>query len=340
MTVSDTASASTSVESFSFESVPYPPGERFARYRSLYSEGSDAVEIGPKFFADVRGWRMDHAILYRRVLNDVEHRRDLVRVVDNAFDHFTLTVVYAGCFEVDSGNGFRITAPGHGMLLDMSRPMANRAYGAHVVTISIARKRLMQLAGNVTGLHGFCLEKDRLALLSSYLSSLTNHMETVTPDMVPAATRAVESLLAAALVGRPQEHTEPVHSDGEARLDRVRAVIETMLVEPGITPAMVAEKSGVSRATLYRMFTVHGGIAYYIQQRRLDLLRALLANPDDTRSLSELSSAVGFFSESHSSRVFLERFGIRPKAYRAAFFDGDPILTRAVHDYWTDELNP
>ncbi|MEX6506636.1 helix-turn-helix domain-containing protein [Jiella sp. M17.18] len=44
--------------------------------------------------------------------------------------------------------------------------------------------------------------------------------------------------------------------------------------------------------------------------------KALLWNPRETRSVSELAFAVGFASDSHASRAFRQTFGLSPGRYR------------------------
>ena len=60
------------------------------------------------------------------------------------------------------------------------------------------------------------------------------------------------------------------------------------------------------------------------------MLRTLLADPNSGKSLKsreglmELAECVGFASASHVSRLFLEKYGLRPGEFRKAMRADDP----------------
>jgi AraC-like DNA-binding protein len=80
--------------------------------------------------------------------------------------------------------------------------------------------------------------------------------------------------------------------------------------------AWLAGRLGLSRATLYRLFEPFGGVGQYLLHRRILRLRRLLAERDQRASFEVLASQAGFLSESHASRVFLNRFHYRPGLFR------------------------
>jgi len=69
---------------------------------------------------------------------------------------------------------------------------------------------------------------------------------------------------------------------------------------------------GVSRSRLYRLFEPLGGVAQYIQSRRLAKIRAALLDPRDRRLISDLAYTHGFVSAAHFSRCFRRHFGCAP----------------------------
>lgn len=327
-------------EFFSFDSADYPVDERFPRYRSLYARGADAIVAGPRFEAGVRGWRLDRAVLYERRLNDVIHQRDARRVKQDGFDHFTLTTVFSGRYEFDAGSGFKTVAPGRAVLLDMTKPMRNRSQSAHFVTISLARERILSSGGTTDSLHGTILGRERLGLLFDFIQSMIERSGGLSQDMLPPVMRAFTSLLSVALAdGGPGRLDPPDLPAGEDRLDKVRSLISAHILNPELEPATIADMSGLSRATLYRLFKAEGGIAAYIQRRRVDILRAALSDSHERRSFAKIAEAVGFQSESHASRLFFERFGVRPREFRASLGASRPEGPKESHmGYWLDEL--
>lgn len=88
-----------------------------------------------------------------------------------------------------------------------------------------------------------------------------------------------------------------------------------------ITISDVAEKVGVSRATLYRRFEEVMGKSPQdeITRLRIDYVKRLLR--ETNLSLTEVSRNCGFSFSSHFTRYFKREVGMTPSAYRAARID-------------------
>jgi AraC-like DNA-binding protein len=101
---------------------------------------------------------------------------------------------------------------------------------------------------------------------------------------------------------------------------RVLAFIEANLVDPVLTPTLIAERHRISLRHLYRLFEEEGHtVASFIRQRRLEACRAALADDRQrSRSISEIAFAWGFNDVSHFGRAFREAFGTTPREYRRA----------------------
>jgi AraC-like DNA-binding protein len=303
-------------ESFNFTTAPFPAPEAFFRYRDLYSQGADAVEIGPNVAAEVRGWRLDRMLIFDRRLSGIGAERSASRVRRDQFDHFTLQLNRGGEFHGEGAAGFHAVAPGELILMDMTKPMRTRMPDAHLVSVSLSRD-LVEAAANTTDrLHGLVLPKAASALLADFLVSLTEHAADLPAEARPAAARTLVELLRVAL-GPDQSLSEPARAQLDAlRLDGARRFIDGNLADDRLGPDTVASALNISRATIYRVFEHEGGVARHIQTRRLSKLRSTLANPAEMRSFAALALEVGFVSESHASRVFQQSFHIRPADFR------------------------
>lgn len=303
-------------EQLRFSSDALLEAERFDRYRTLYARGANAVRTGPAFRAEVTGWRLDRTLLFDRRLNDVGHERPAERLAPDGFDHFTLTLLVSGGMEIDAGWGWQSLQAGELMLLDMLRPASNRMVHAHVITVSLARERIEAASSDVDTLHGMVLPAAQAGLLADYLYALTRRLPGLPASTVPAATQPIATLLAVVLAAGGEALQLPGHAD------RVRQLVEERLGDPSFTAATAIAASGLSRATLYRLFQPFGGLAVYIRRRRLNRVRAALADPNDARSFAEIALASGFASEGHCNRLFHEAFGARPGEFRMAMMPG------------------
>ncbi|SHM35878.1 transcriptional regulator, AraC family with amidase-like domain [Roseovarius pacificus] len=107
---------------------------------------------------------------------------------------------------------------------------------------------------------------------------------------------------------------ERVGTTAPAILDAVEAM-EANLGDP-LPLARLAEVAGLSPRQLNRQFSDKLGrpAMRYYRDLRLDMAQNLLRN--SPLSLTEIALATGFASSSHFSRVYAQRFGQPPSAYR------------------------
>jgi acetamidase/formamidase/AraC-like DNA-binding protein len=125
--------------------------------------------------------------------------------------------------------------------------------------------------------------------------------------------------LALALIHQGEEHIGETGSIGQAALlHRICLAIERALDDPELSPAQVARSEGISERYLQRLFEATGdSFSHYIRERRLHRSSVDLANPAQAHcSVSEIAFRYGFSDAAHFSRVFRDRFGMSPRAYR------------------------
>jgi AraC-like DNA-binding protein len=97
--------------------------------------------------------------------------------------------------------------------------------------------------------------------------------------------------------------------------ERARLYIQNYLGESDLTPERVAQQLRVSRSNLYRTFEHVGGVARFIQQKRLRAAHAeLVARPD--RQVQEIAYRYGFKLASDFTRAYRREFGMSPREAR------------------------
>ncbi len=129
---------------------------------------------------------------------------------------------------------------------------------------------------------------------------------------------AVEQAMAA--VGRLVRDAPPVRvpgrRDGEELLTRAKEVVAARLGDPSLTPDHVAAVLGVSRRSLYDLFTADvGPVARYVRTLRLERARDLLLTPGG-RPVADVAVECGFPDAAHFSRLFRRQYGVPPVRYR------------------------
>ena len=323
-----------------FTSDDIPAGDRFGRYRELYGQGADAVELGPDFSASMNGVRLDRAAIYDRRLVDVGHERTLQRCRHDEMEHFTLTCVLSGEFHADSGSGFVRVAPGETVLMDMTKPMRNRATRAHIVTMSIARDRVVALAGRQADhLHGHRIQVGSGLLLTDHLQSLVRHAASLPEEMLIPLSRISSDFLAIALNTEIDGNQLFQQQGQRLRLDQILTFIEQNLSDASFSPANVMSRFNISRATLYRVLHAHGGFNRYVRRKRLSLLRRRLSETAGV-SLERLAHDSGFGTAAQASEAFLQEYEIRPGRYRRQVqVENELDRVRRRMGEWTADLS-
>ena len=299
------------IDHFAFSSAGRDPDEAFREYAHLYSNGVDVLRGAEPFAAEVRAWRFDGMILFDRRLTGVTHAR-MERAESDGFDHLVVQVVLSGELIGSPESGFDRIRQNEIVLMDAQRPVRISPRDIHMLTVSIARRLVEPSFVNPAALHGHVLRPPATLLLIDFLVALTRHADEAKSD--PALTRAVVDLLQAALHPGIARRIDQRRQE-QLRREAVDRFVVANLGRRDLSVDDIAAQTGISRSALYRLLDKQGGVARFIQDRRLAALRVELDRGNPTR-LADLAEQLGFASEAHMRRLFIAAFGVSPSAYR------------------------
>jgi AraC-like DNA-binding protein len=105
-------------------------------------------------------------------------------------------------------------------------------------------------------------------------------------------------------------------------MERVRRAVGKHLNSPALGPAKLCREAAVSRSHLYRLLEGEGGVARYIQRRRLSESFALLSDAANTLSIGSIAETLCFADASSFSRAFRREFGMSPSDVRTNCIGG------------------
>lgn len=198
-------------------------------------------------------------------------------------------------------------------VIDMLRPFELHTADYQTLNLMLPRAALGE-AGDMD-LHGLTLSESTGGgrLLAEGLRSLWSALDSLSLTEAQAGARAI-GVLAAGVV---QAHAHPAAQGAFSGLvlAQARREIDARLADPDLSAGDLVHKLGLGRSTAYRLFEPQGGVAAFIQGRRLDRAFDALA-ADAYTSLAEIGYRHGFKSAAHFSRAFAARFGIPPGAAR------------------------
>ncbi len=135
----------------------------------------------------------------------------------------------------------------------------------------------------------------------------------------------VQRLLVRTLGERTRDFLDSPHGEDAERYQEeaydllaAKQYIQQHLDEPALSCERVAAATGVSSRHLARLFAQEGSSpGRYLQERRLERARQLLASPQGRRlDVAEVAYRHGFSSQAHFARAFKARYGMTPSEAR------------------------
>lgn len=157
-------------------------------------------------------------------------------------------------------------------------------------------------------------------IAAAALEASANSLQRMTPDDLGIAVENVIDLFSA---GSSKADVETGQADvrgGNVTFARARAVIQSRLRDPELTPDEVAGALGISRRALNKLFENHGiGPMEYVILERLEQAARDLSSPSQRRaSVTEIAFRWGFKNSSHFTKRFRQHYGKMPSELRHA----------------------
>ena len=216
-------------------------------------------------------------------------------------------------------NGVASTVfPGQLVALDMLQAFEVHAASIDVLLFGLSRSLLQTLFPAVAEVHGRVFsEGPHKALLLNYMCTMEEVAACIgTNDSVHVA-ESVVRLVANCLLHGSTGKSTGYASNIKLNLSELKRAIDAQIENPRLGAELLMAQFHVSRATIYRMFEPHGGVAKYIKGRRLDFAFSELSKYSEKKqNISMLAYRLGFSHPSVFTRAFFLRFGVNPTEVR------------------------
>lgn len=304
-----------------------PVAEQFALYQQAIDDAFVPVTVRRRglgaFVSEVSVWRLGGVEVSDIAAPPQSARRSGADVARSTDDVFFLNLPLDDGAEARQHGRLAQLRPGDFVVLDGNQPF-DLHFGASFRQISLKipaellRARLDAVPEMTalrvqarTGIGSVASAAIRAAATSAaYLDSRT----------AAALGEHLTDLVALALgAAQPRRSGTP----SELLLAAAHAEIDRRLADPDLSPAVVAHRIGVSTRYLHQVFAEHGpSFGRWVQARRLDRARRLLADPDSASlSIGEVAAAAGFADASYFARVFGRQHGLSPRRFRTIQHD-------------------
>jgi AraC-like DNA-binding protein len=216
-------------------------------------------------------------------------------------------------------------APGSAILYDLTKlPIADIYPPCHrLIAIKLPRRLLRAAMAATEDLSGIVIPagNEALRLLRYYANALLDDGGFSEPAVLAHAGQSVLDLAVLA-IGTDRDNTQTARQRGlrAARLAAVLRLIRAEYTDPGISPAAIAARIGISTRYLHDLLQ-ETGVSF--SERVIDLRLAktfalLCRERGKVLKVSDAAYAAGFNDLSHFHRLFRRKYGLTPGAARGS----------------------
>lgn len=290
-----------------------PPEMRLPAFSAVAAGYSVQPQLAPDkdFEVDCRAWQLGDIVITANRLSSVRIERTLSHIRADGRDTYSFILLRRGSWSASVDTGFVQVASGQIGVMDFANTWQVEGTEQDNIILVVPRALIQEIAPGAPPLHGLVIPGAGGRLLAEHMLALVRYLPETTIDDVHTVQHATTSLLSAALGGLDRDSVRPFLSQHRASGGRALAYIEERLTDPDLSVDTVCRNAAISRATVYRAFQAVGGVAAYIQRRRLEAAHARIAEDDGT-GMAEIADLYCFSSPAHFSTAFRRYFGYTP----------------------------
>lgn len=243
----------------------------------------------------------------------------------NAVDHWVITVSKHSVSDVATrGISFEVE-PGTPFILSFGEELSiSRRDQENRVQLILARGNFQSIAPIVDAARGTALKTSAARMLADYVLLLEKNVPTLESDAANRLSGAVQTMLTACLAPTSQGLAAARDQLKLTLMERVRQAVRKNLCSPSLGPAKLCREAATSRSQLYRLLEEEGGVARYIQRRRLCDSFSILCDARNDLPIGQIAETLCFSDASSFSRAFRREFGMSPGEVRSASYAGFP----------------
>ncbi len=309
------------VPGFTFDGTGHTPQEALEVWRAAVRLLFDVEPLGIRpFNATVNSYKIGPMLFGRARSTAQRFIRD-EHVLARGGDHHVLIQLYVkGGYRGTAGSAPIEIRPGDICVLDLASTFRTEADAFDNLNMAVPRTLLGARLPNMEGLHGLVLPRERgmTQLLGRHLLAMDEIVPELEAEQADDLVDATVALLAATLRRAVYKRGRSEAVDDSVAL-AIRRYIDANLADPALGAPAIARRFGVSRATLYRLFSRYGSIADYIRRERLRRAFQDLRQGSDRRvHVGRVARRWGFGSDASFARAFRATYGMSPTEARSA----------------------
>ena len=317
-----------------FDSLDLPEAARWPRWRQTLSDFAieTSADDHAGFVGEIRSCVAPSGLSF--TLLESGAPQDLAACDGRRGEVFWLALLLSGRAELSLDADRQAMVPGDLLYGKQGAPCALeistgfRMLLVNVPAVLTERRLLLPLPDRAIHLSGaFGMGR----ILSGLLHGLADSIDELDEMLLGPIEAALPQFILTSLFSQKGE----VSLGGSAALragslQRIWRGIEAHLDDPDLSVAMIADQQGLSVRYVQKLFEESGeSFSRYVRRRRLEQIRAELANPlNRDVSITTASFRWGFNDSATLSRAFRAEFGVSPREYRRRLAPAEGPLPR------------
>lgn len=311
-----------------WNTVGMRPDEQFAYYREAICQAFMNLTPEPAaaagFPAGVEHVRLGDGAINRVSFPEHVVRRSAADIAASDRSCFYLNLKLAGRCRIQQGDREISLSPGQVGIFDSDRQFAllhDRGPQLRVASFWVPAEALRERLPASFDVAAARVSDDPFVghLIAETARTLSDGALRMTEDEGVRLFRALIELVAVSLSRQNRARTAEAESLTDATMLALKRAIHRRLREPGLAVADIAEAVGISERYVHKLLARSGsGFTDYVIDRRLDGIARDLNDPAMAdRAIGTIAFDWGFSDLSHFTRRFKQRFGCRPRDWRA-----------------------
>jgi AraC-like DNA-binding protein len=293
-----------------------------AWHSSIFDVISSPLPAANGFPATHLNWRVGCLGVSRIFAPALHSERTKSVIRRNPVDHWVVTVNKGGVVDL-STRGVSLSAPaGVPFVFSMADELSSTRSGMDRIRFFLPRDGFRGVAALLDAARGTALETSEGKLLAGYMTLLARNLPDLPPGDGPRLVNAVEAMLGACLAPSADRLAIAEKQIDLTLMERVRRAVRMHLHSPSLGPDKLCREAATSRSQLYRLLEGEGGVAHYIQHRRLSEAFTLLCDASNLLPVAKIAELLCFADASSFSRAFRREFGMSPSDVRASSLAG------------------
>jgi len=312
----------------SFATCSLPKSQQLGAWRAWYDTIFDVTPAQTPeegFTATNSTWTIPGLTLssVASPANTVNRTKSVIR--HNPVDHWVITLSKRSVSDVATRGRSLDASPGTPFILSLADEISiRRREQDERMQLLLARDSFETIAPLLDTARGMALTTPAARMLADYLLLLERNLPGLSLEDAARIKNAVQAMLAACLAPTAEGAVAARDQIHLTLMERVRQAVRRNLRSPSLGPDKLCREAATSRSQLYRLLESEGGVARYIQRRRLSEAFSMLCDVANNRSIGKVAEILCFADGSTFSRAFRREFGMSPSDVRAMSSSGLP----------------